>query len=198
MGLAIAGAHYRWPNRTIPYSIAPDLGCKDAAAAAIKHWNSNSCVRFVPHAGEKDYVLLYRLQGYALSDVGRRGGEQKVGLGDSSSIGTIIHELGHAVGLWHEQCRNDRKDWVEVDLSNVEYDYEDNFAQNNIAGEAVETEDIGAYDYGSIMHYGEKSFAVDPRDPTLKLLKPLPAGVVVGQREGLSPGDIAAVAAMYP
>jgi hypothetical protein len=87
---------------------------------------------------------------------------------------------------------------VEVDLSNVEYDYEDNFAQNNIAGEAVETEDVGAYDYGSIMHYGEKSFAVDPRDPTLKLLKPVPAGVVVGQREGLSPGDIAAVAAMYP
>lgn len=197
MGLAIAGAQYRWPNRRIPYSIAPDLGCKDAAAAAIAHWNSKSCIRFVPRTAEADYVLLYRLPGYALSDVGRRGGEQKVGLGDSSTVGTIIHELGHAVGLWHEHCRNDRGQWVEVDLSNIPSAKKANFAQNNIAGKAVATEDVGPYDYGSIMHYGERDFAKDIRDPTLKLLKPVSAGVVVGQRKGLSPGDIAAVEKMY-
>jgi len=197
MGLAIAGAQYRWPDRTIPYSIAPDLGCKDAAAAAIAHWNSKTCIRFVPRQAEADYVLLYRLPGYALSDVGRRRGEQKVGLGDSSTVGTIIHELGHAVGLWHEHCRNDRNDWVEVDLSNIPSAKKGNFAQNNICGKAVKTEDVGAYDYGSIMHYGERDFAKDIRDPTLKLLKPVPAGVVVGQRKGLSPGDIAAVEKMY-
>ena len=198
MGLAIAGAQYRWPNRTIPYAFAPDLGCKDAAAAAIAHWNSKSCIRFVPRLAEADYVLLYRLPGYALADVGRCGGEQKVGLGDSSTIGTIIHELGHAVGLWHEHCRNDRDHWVEIDLSNIPFGKKGNFAPNKIAGKAVATEDVGAYDYGSIMHYGERDFAIDKRDPTLKLLKPLPAGVVVGQREGLSPGDIAAVEMMYP
>ncbi len=197
MGLAIAGVEYRWPNRTVPYSVAPDLGCKDAAAAAIAHWNSKSCIRFVPREAEADYVLLYRLPGYALSDVGRRGGEQKVGLGDSSTVGTIIHELGHAVGLWHEHCRNDRGDWVEVDLSNIPSGKKGNFAQNDIAGKAVATEDVGDYDYGSIMHYGEKDFAIDKRDPTLKLLKPVPAGAVVGQRVGLSPGDIAAVEVMY-
>lgn len=197
MGLAIAGAQYRWPKRTIPYSIDPGLGCKDAAAAAIAHWNSKSCIRFVPRAAEADYVLLYRLPGYALSDVGRRGGEQKIGLGDSSTVGTIIHELGHAVGLWHEHCRKDRGDWVEVDLSNIPSANKGNFAQNNIAGKAVATEDVGAYDYGSIMHYGEKDFAKDKRDPTLKLLKAVPAGVAVGQRVGLSAGDIAAVEKMY-
>lgn len=197
MGLAISGAKYRWPNRTIPYEIAPDLGCKKAAAEAIAHWNAKTCIKFVPRAGEKDYVRLLRLPGYALSDVGKRGGMQKVSLGDTTPVGVIIHELGHTVGLWHEQCRNDRDAWVTIDWTNVEFETEDNFAKNKIDGLAEPTEDLGAYDYGSIMHYGDKSFAVDPRDPTLKLLKPLPAGIKLGQRDGLSAGDIAAVAAMY-
>lgn len=198
MGLVISGSNYRWPGRTIPYAIDPALGCKDAAAAAIAHWNAKSCVSFVPRTAEVDYVRLVRVPGGAVSDVGRRGGVQKVALGDASPMGTIVHELGHAVGLWHEQCRNDRDLWVTVDWSNVDFDYKDNFTQNSIAGVAVATEDVGDYDYGSIMHYGLGSFAVDPRDPVLKLLKACPAGVEVGQRTGLSAGDIATVAAIYP
>ena len=63
----------------------------------------------------------------------------------------------------------------------------------NIAG----TDDIGPYDYGSIMHYPIDCFQIDPAVPTLNLLKPVPAGVTVGQRVALSAGDIAAVALIY-
>jgi hypothetical protein len=197
MGVAIAGAQFRWPNRTIPYAIDPDLGCDEEAAAAIEHWNVHTSIRFVVRKDEADFVRLQRLPGFALSDVGRRGGEQKVALGDSCSSGIIIHELGHTVGLWHEHCRDDRDQWVEIDWTNVEDGCEDNFKQRWIDGAAAQTQDIGAYDFGSIMHYPVGCFAIDDRYPTLKLLKPVPDGVRVGQRDGLSADDLAAVELMY-
>ena len=197
MGVAIAGQQFRWPDRTIAYVIDSNLGCDDEAAAAIEHWNTRTSIRFVPRTNEADFVRLQRLPGFALSDVGRRGGEQKVSLGDSCSAGIIIHELGHTVGLWHEHCRDDRDQWVEVDWTNIEDGCEENFKQRWIDQAPAQTEDIGGYDFGSIMHYPVGCFAIDTRDPTLKLLKPVPPGVSVGQRDGLSTGDIEAVEAIY-
>ena len=65
---------------------------------------------------------------------------------------TIIHELGHTIGLYHEHTRTDRDKYVEIKWENIEnLVYYNDFA---IQPEKHPIEDIVPYDYKSIMHYG--------------------------------------------
>jgi hypothetical protein len=197
MGVAISGKRYLWPRRTIPYVIDPQLPGPDEVAAAIFHWNQTNLVRFVPRASEPDYVLVTRSDGTALSDVGRRRGQQKVSLADNCPVGSIIHEFGHTLGLWHEHCRHDRGDFVTVLREQIDEASWQNFTIDAIGDQPMPTFDIGDYDFGSIMHYSETACAFIEDTPVLIPKQPLPPGVAQGQRDGLSPGDITSVEAMY-
>jgi hypothetical protein len=196
MGVAIIGAKFLWPARTIPYEIDPAFADPSVIKDAIQHWNTETSIRFVAWAKQADYVRINYVPGGASSDVGRRAGKQIVSIGDGCPMGSVAHELGHAVGLWHEHCRNDRDQFVTIDFTNIEDGCEDNFKQNWIDQGPAPTVDVGAYDYGSLMHYSGDSFPIDPTAPVIVPLH-LPAGVVMGQRDGLSAGDIAAVETLY-
>ncbi|WP_269570091.1 M12 family metallopeptidase [Legionella tunisiensis] len=65
-----------------------------------------------------------------------------------------VHEIGHALGLWHEQSRADREEFIRILWENIEEDHKFNFDQHLTDGE-----DFGSYDYQSIMHYGAYAFS---------------------------------------
>lgn len=189
-GVGITGSYYRWPGGVVPYQIPADFPSPSRIIEAVNHWNSRlaGVIRLVPRTTERNYVTFLTTGGCAAM-VGMTGiGAQPVYLSSSCATGNAIHELGHAIGLWHEQSREDRNRFVRVLWENVQLTSAFNFNQNIYNGD-----DYGAYDFNSIMHYSAYSFSWNGQ-PTLETI---PAGIPIGQRDGLSAGDIATVRAMY-
>ena len=55
------------------------------------------------------------------SHVGRKKGKQNLSLGlGCLRYGIVVHELGHAIGFWHEQNRPDRGSFIDILYNNVE------------------------------------------------------------------------------
>ena len=72
------------------------------------------------------------------------------------SIGTVVHEMLHAAGFWHEQSRPDRDQHVSVLWENISPGREDNFARYSRA--EVSTLSL-PYDTQSVMHYSATAFS---------------------------------------
>lgn len=190
--IGISGAQFRWPGAMVPFEIDAGLPDQQRVTDAIAHWQANTRIRFRARTANDVDFVRFVAGGGCSSQVGRRHNAQDVTLGASCSAGNAIHEIGHTVGLWHEQSREDRDQFVTIVFANIAADMQHNFLQHIDDGD-----DLGAYDFGSIMHYPGTAFSTNGQ-ATIVSKVALPAGVVMGQRTGLSPGDIAGVHAMYP
>lgn len=192
-GLVITGAQCRWPNCIVPYTINAALPNQARVTDAIAHWEANTRYRFILRTAANaatypDYVTFTPGSGCS-SYVGRQGGQQPINLASGCSKGNAIHEIGHTIGLWHEHSREDRDAFVTIHWNKIQAGYEHNFYQHIADGD-----DIGAYDYGSIMHYPRNAFSIDGSDT----ITPTNPAASIGQRTALTPGDIAAANSLCP
>ena len=183
---------FLWPDKTMPYTVDPDFSEpeQEKIFEAIDHWQGNSDIDFAERTDEEDFVTFVEPSSGCSSFVGRLGGEQFIRLAPGCSIGNTIHEIGHALGLWHEQQRSDRDDFVTPLRENLDK----RAALVTFGPAAPFGEDSGDYDQGSIMHYGPFFFTNETGKPTLETIPP---GLQIGQRDALSAGDLDGVARLY-
>lgn len=179
-----------WDAGVVPYQIDEGFAPieQQRIVNAMNTWSRVAPIVFVPRTSQVGYLAITREPATptqaspCFSVVGqpRRGVVVRTNLGGNcaNSSRTITHELGHALGMWHEHQRSDRDQYLTVQFDNIADNARGNFAI------LLSLPLVGEYDFGSIMHYSKSAFAVDNSKPTLV---PLPAYASWADRMGAQP-----------
>ncbi|ROT76534.1 putative protein SpAN-like [Penaeus vannamei] len=180
---------------TPPFFNHTALVDRTAVEAAIQHWRDHTCITFTEVAQTETGPRLrfIRHASSCNSFVGyiNRADGQIINVPEwcEESFGSLVHEIGHAMGFWHEQSRSDRDSYVSILTHNIRPAALGNFDLE------VDNSYGVPYDYKSDMHYGGKGFtknglntivSIDPRYQD-----------VMGQRTGLSHMDKLLANTMY-
>ena len=195
-----------WPASTatapyvyeIPYVISDGFSqtyVEQVIEPAIEHWNQNTAIRFVERDGEAAYVNIVPGD-RCWSNTGVKGEEQKILLSESgcTRVATVVHELGHTVGLKHEHQRTDRDEYVEILWDNIQTDPIDQSSNFRLYSPGLP---LGEYNYTSIMHYRRTSFGItDENGNRLETVRTL--GDPIAPAAILTVGDLAGVRRLYP
>ena len=165
----------------------------------MEEWEKKTCLRFIKQTNERDYVIFRSDTNSCSSHLGRKGGIQYIRLSEPGCLshGTILHEIGHAVGFWHEQSRPDRDNYVKINSNNIKLGKNHNFRKRN----SFETDYQGTvYDYDSVLHYHKKSFSRNGRD-TITVVNfteyQRQGSPYIGQRRQLSVNDVIQANRLY-
>lgn len=182
-----------WYHGEVYYSIQTGFSTFEQTMIndAITEWTNNTSVRFIPRTNQSNFVLFVPggVNSGLYSDfIGMKGGVQIINLESGMFFtGNIIHEMGHVAGFYHEQCRTDRGNAISVFYDRVVPQNASTIYQFRTYDEIGQSgEQIGAFDFNSIMLYGSFAFSngIDPVMTTLN------GTTFFGQRNGLSGGDI--------
>lgn len=133
------------------------------------------------------------------NSIGKKGGMQKISLtvvDGCDNHATILHEIGHAIGFWHEQSRPDRDEYLTILWNNIQDGKEHNFERLD-----SEVDSLGeAYGYRSIMHYNLYAFSKNKKKTIRVREGPYNAQgrpPHVGRRSRLSDSDVMRINRMY-
>lgn len=181
-----------WPGGIVPYVFDGNVSTtnRNRALSAMTEIEATANIDFIPRTNEANYIHI-RSANNNSSSVGMIGGRQNINIFNWTFRYIIIHELYHALGIWHEQQRTDRDQYVQINFQNVTPGTAGNFS---IVSSSIA---FGPYNFESIMHYDDFAFS-DNGQPTITVLPPNQQFQnVIGNRSFLSQGDVEIMQHLY-
>eukprot|EP00188_Purpureofilum_apyrenoidigerum_P001674 Plantae.Rhodophyta-Purpureofilum_apyrenoidigerum.ctg19468.p1 GENE.Plantae.Rhodophyta-Purpureofilum_apyrenoidigerum.ctg19468~~Plantae.Rhodophyta-Purpureofilum_apyrenoidigerum.ctg19468.p1 ORF type:complete len:432 (+),score=43.86 Plantae.Rhodophyta-Purpureofilum_apyrenoidigerum.ctg19468:170-1465(+) len=189
-----------WPNGVVPYLVRSSVSEAGQAvlADAIEAIESVSCIRFRKSGDVGFFGSLVRINGdqdrCRSTSLGREEWPvvqidvpQDVYIPEKClNLGTVIHELLHALGFKHEHQRPDRDDHVEVLYSKIKDSKKGQFDKaswNDFDNHGT------SYDFDSVMHYPRDAFAINDGEPVMRARNPSDT-VPLERRPYMSSDDI--------
>ena len=185
----------RWPDGVVYYVIDEDTPepMRRLIQRAIGHWQEKTSVYFVERTDQDDYVEFEPRSSGCSSKVGMQGGRQEINISSQCGLGSIIHEIGHCMGLFHEHTRLNRDQHITINWGNVESGKDHNFKRADLRGLGQVKDWAGDMDYGSIMMYNAYAFSKN-KQPTIVRKD---GKTYTAQRNNLSNTDIKGIDNMY-
>lgn len=197
-GATLDYLQFRWPLvgkvYQIAYMIDPASGDVANINSAISTYNSllTDVIQWVPLTTQTDYVDFDLTDtsgsGEGFSNIGRSGGKQIIGGATNCTVATLLHEMGHATGFWHEQERPDRNNYVTLNFSNM--------ITTTYSNSQIQIDDmqpVTLYDWSSIMEYFPDNFSKNGQT----VIESIPAGMPLANTVGYSASDIDAIKRLY-
>jgi len=181
-----------WPNNRIYYNINQSLPNPSRVTQAINAIKEVSNLEFVVRTGEANYIdFVYDASGCS-SFLGMVGGRQDIRLANWGTMGNVIHEICHALGMMHEHSKKGRNNFINIVSANIIEKYAHNFSEFTKSVNTPAAPE--AFDYQSIMLYSSTSFSKN-NNPTITKKDGSTWAV---QRQFLSTDDIAMINTLYP
>lgn len=178
----------------IPYTIQNGSANVNAAISYVNTVLAG-VLQLVPQTSEANYVT-FNLNPSAgggegcQSSVGMIGiGQQFISGSAGCTVASLVHEIGHTIGLLHEHQRPDRNAWVTFTPINADKP----LIAGNLDFFTTNMQPIGLYDYSSVMHYPPFEFTKN----NLPVLESIPPGIPLGNNTGFSAGDLDQVSRLY-
>ncbi len=192
----------KWDKGVIPYTFDAASGFSQAQKDIVINsmrkieQQTNKCLSFTERTSEEHYVEFKDTPTGCNSYVGKINvAAQRISLEKPGCVyqEVVIHEILHAAGFEHEQCRYDRDQYIKVVYNNIVSGLA--FAFDKLPATVANLFDI-PYDYYSIMHYRWDAFSSNGRatimalDPTIQMSK-------MGLSKELTASDVKKIKLFY-